>query len=376
MMYLRDAIADGFASLLARLPPDPPWRKIGAAAGGVAVVVVLYLLAGLFRPADGGGAAVEARLARAEQQLRELSGRAPPPTVIPKIVDDLGSRIARLEAARPPATDPALLERIAALEGAYNANDEKVGSVARRSDEVGAIAREAGQKADAAAVALADLSRKVAQLGAAGAGQGDLDALTNRTVTLERAIKLLEAELLKRSTGEASDRPLRLAVAAAALNAAVERGDGFAGELAATKALATDVRMLAPLDSFAMSGVPSAVSLGRELLALMPALTQLATTQPQPRQGGVFDRLQANAERLVRIRPIDDVPGDDPAAVLARIEFRATQSDIPGVLTELAKLPAASPAQAWMTKAQARIAAIAASRQFAAQAFAALGKAP
>lgn len=372
-LRLREALA----AAMAWLPADLPWRMIGAGAAGAALVVALFLISGLFRSGDNGVRAVEARLARAEQQLREFAGRAPPPAVIPKIVDDLGNRVAKLEAAvagaRPPAIDPALLNRIATLEGARNALDERIGVVARRTDDIGVIAREAGQKLDATAAALAELAQKVGRLGAP-TGQGDLDALAGRTAALERTIKTLEAELAKRSTPETADRSVRLAVTAAALNAAVERGDAFAAELAAAKALAADARVLAPLDPFAPTGVPSAASLGRELLALVPALTQAAGAQP--RDGSVFERLQANAERLVRIRPIEEVPGDDPTAVLARIELRATQSDLTGALTELAKLPARSPAQAWIAKAQARIAATAASRQFAAQAFAALGKAP
>jgi len=49
-----------------------------------------------------------------------------------------------------------------------------------------------------------------------------------------------------------------------------------------------------------------------------------------------------------------------------------------GALAELAKLPAPArtAAQAWIAKAQARLAAVAASRRFAADAFAALGKTP
>ena len=60
-----------------------------------------------------------------------------------------------------------------------------------------------------------------------------------------------------------------------------------------------------------------------------------------PRDGGFLERLQANAEKLVRIRPVDEEPrGDDRAAMLARVEQRAAQGNIAGALAELAKLPA------------------------------------
>ncbi len=63
-----------------------------------------------------------------------------------------------------------------------------------------------------------------------------------------------------------------------------------------------------------------------------------------PRDGGFLDRLQANAEKLVRIRPVDEEPrGDDRGAILARIEQRAAQGNISGALAELAKLPRRCP---------------------------------
>jgi hypothetical protein len=168
----------------------------------------------------------------------------------------------------------------------------------------------------------------------------------------------------------------RISVAAAALTAAVERGGSFAGELAALQALGVDPKALAPLAPFAASGVPSAAALSGELLALMPALNKAGGT-PAP-EGGVLARLAAGAQSLVRIRPVGDVKGDDPAAILARIELRATKSDIPGALAELAKLPdgARAPAQAFIAKAQGREAALDASRRLAADALAALAKSP
>jgi hypothetical protein len=367
-------------SAMAWLPSDLPWRAIGTGAAGAALVVAGVLVAGLFRSRDGDVGALESRLAQAEQQLRDVAGRAPAPTVIPKIVDDLANRIATLDAAvasaRPAATDPALINRIATLEGAIKALDEKIGVASRRSDDASVLAREAHQQSAASTAALTALAQKVELMGAPGVGQGDLDALTSRIATLERAIKTLESKLAKPVVAEAADPAVRLAMTAAALSAAAARGDAFAAELAAAKALGTDARALAPLEPFATTGVPAAAALGRELLALMPALTQAAGAVP--RDSGFLERLQANAERLVRIRPIDETPGDDPAAVLARIEVRAAQSDLAGALAELGKLsaPARLPAQAWIAKTQARAAAIAASRQFAADTLAVLGKPP
>jgi hypothetical protein len=360
----------------ARTPPDPPWRLIGAIAAGVVLVVLLVFLTGQFSGDETRIRTIEARIARAEQQVRELAGRPPTNGVDAKALDELAARVAKLEAGgsapRPPGTDPALANRMATLEGTLKSLEEKIGVVARRTDDIDLIARDARDKAAASAAAIAELTQKMARL----SSTSDLDASISRIAALERLVGTVQAELAKRGVGENGDRPVRLAVTASALNTAVERGDAFAAELAAAKQLAGDAGALAPLEPFAATGLPSAAALGRELAALTNTLAQ--TSGAPPREGGFLERLQANAERLVRIRPLDEPPGDDPAAVLTRIEQRALQADLPGALTELAKLPAPAraAAQTWIAKAQARLAAVAASRRFAADAFAALGKTP
>ena len=69
-----------------------------AVAAGVVVVVLLVLLTGRFSGDDGRIRTIEARVARAEQQVRELSGRAPTNGVEAKALDDLTARVAKLEA--------------------------------------------------------------------------------------------------------------------------------------------------------------------------------------------------------------------------------------------------------------------------------------
>jgi hypothetical protein len=135
----------------------------------------------------------------------------------------------------------------------------------------------------------------------------------------------------------------------------------------------TDQQALAPLDPFAASGVPTAEALGRELAALGPELAQ--TGETQGRDGGYLERLQSHVERLVRVRPVNGaVAGDDVAAVVARIEAKARQGDIAGALAELRKLPETvrARAAAWVKKAEARQAAIAAAQRVEDSALAAL----
>jgi hypothetical protein len=129
---------------------------------------------------------------------------------------------------------------------------------------------------------------------------------------------------------------------------------------------------LAPLEPFAATGLPPAAALTRELSDLLPTLQQTAGNTGE--SGGILEKLQANASRLVRIRPTTEQTGDDSRTVLSRIEIKAAQSDIAGALADAAKLPPEQRGalEPWMRKAQGRHAAAEASRQFAADALTAV----
>jgi hypothetical protein len=364
----------GFTRLLSLAP----WGLIAAAAAGAALVVLGIVIFWPSGGTDDRTAALDARLAQLQQQVRELADRPAPASVDPKIVDGLAGRVAALEAAvrepRPAAADPALTNRISKIEGDLKALDEKVSGVARHTDDIDSVAREAQQRGESTAAALDQLNQRVAQLPAQPVTPAEIEALTSRIATLERALAGMKAELGKDISGEAADHAARISVAAAALDAAAERGEPFPGEFAALQALGADPTALAAVEPFAASGIPSAAALCGELLAFLPSLNRNAGAPT--REDGVFARLASGAESLVRIRPIGDVKGDDAAAILARVEMRAEKSDVAGALTELAKLPdeARAPAQAWIAKARARAAALAASHQLATAAFAALAK--
>ncbi|HWE77498.1 MAG TPA: hypothetical protein VG270_03155, partial [Pseudolabrys sp.] len=87
-------------------------------------------------------------------------------------------------------------------------------------------------------------------------------------------------------------------------------------------------------------------------------------------------KLKANARNLVQITPVDAPPGNDPAAVITRIEIDANRADIGGALSEISALPdRARPIAAdWAKKAQAREAAVAATRNITAGALTALSQ--
>ena len=347
------------------LPEELSWAHLSAGIAGAIGALFLVLLLWLVGALSGGGNSstdLGPRLASIEKKLNDLvkdfAARPAPASVDPKAIDDALARLAKLESAqarmesgqarlesaqatpRAPVTDPVVLGRLSATENAVNSLADNVAAISRRTEGIDTTLRDTSNKIEKLSAALADL-QSTARAAAIG-----------------------------------SDRAVRLAVAAAALRATVERGDSFSSELAVVKPLASNAGMLAPLEPFAATGVPSNAALAQELTVIIQPMLRAAGAPP--RDGNFLDRLQANAEKIVRIRPIDDARGDDRSAILARIEQRAAQANIPGALAELAKLPpdARAAAQGWIAKAEARNSAIEVSRRFAADAMAALKTTP
>jgi len=273
-------------------------------------------------------------------------------------IDTLASRVADLETrtAKPqaPPTDPVLAARLEAVEK----------SLASLRAEVAAI-RSQAEKLTADLNAVKSAPREVA-------ASPDIAAINERLGEIERATRAESARIAQAANKPADDIALRRVVAASMLDASVRQGEPFPAALAAAKALAPDSQVLKPLDGFAATGVPNPASLSRELLTLVPKLS------PPPPQNsttgtGIIDRLQAGAAKLVRIERTDAV-GNDRGAIVARVTAAALRNDLPDARRELNSLAPGdrAAAQAWLDKANERDAALAASRQFAAEAMAAL----
>ena len=212
----------------------------------------------------------------------------------------------------------------------------------------------------------------------AAAASPGLAALDDRISRLERASTTARAELAQQGEKIADakvmdDKPLRHVVAATLLDVAVRHNDPYAAQLTAARSLAAKPEMLKPLDTFAAAGIPTPVALSRELLNIVP---KLSPPPEAPAAGaGIVERLQAGASKLVRIERTDGV-GNDRGAVVARVTAAALRNDFVEARRELKTLPDAdrAPAQAWLDKADARDAALAASRKFADDAMAGLAK--
>jgi hypothetical protein len=363
-----------------RQPPPPPRRDsrpwIAAGVASVIAVAIIGTALWLLSEYVNRDASLAGKVDALDAQVRGLAAK--PAAADAKALDDLRARVDVIDAGlrrvddrlnraesalatpRSAPTDPAVLARLSAAESMQRALGDTIADLRKRIEDSTAAARDARERADAVA--------KSSGADANDALRKDVEALTARVAALEHAERTTDQRVAS------ADRAVRLAVVAGALREAVERGAPFTAELAAAKALGADAASLAPLEGFAAAGVPSAEALARDFDRDEPAMS--AAAAPASHDGGILGRLQANAERLVRVRPVGDTPGDDPAAALARAGAKAHRGDIAGALAEVERLPdpVKAPAADWIKAAKARTAALEAARQLAAGSLAALTK--
>lgn len=330
-----------------RLLPLPAVAALSGAATGALVVAAFWLFALPPRTAPITAAA--------------------PPQVSAAAFDALAARVASVETkpAPPPAVaaDPRAAARIDAQDKIIAALREELG-----------VLRAQTQQLTAATEALKAAPRDSAPA-APAAPAVDLSPINERLTQIEQTAKKLSSETAQRNAQPANDLALRRIVAASLLDTSVRQGEPYAALLAAAKPLAIDPATLTPLDAFAASGVPGVSVLSRELVAQVSKLAPQASASAAGEQG-ILDRLQAGAAKLVRIQRTDKASGNDRDAVVSRATAAALRNDVATARRELDALSPADRAamQPWIDKADARSAALAASRQFAADAMAALAK--
>ncbi|OQP86982.1 hypothetical protein BTR14_08615 [Rhizobium rhizosphaerae] len=184
-----------------------------------------------------------------------------------------------------------------------------------------------------------------------GAGQitalkGTVDALQAQIAALRQADDAMTARVEaaeRKAEAPTSEVQLARAVAVAALKTAIDRGGPFQSELEAAKAVNPDEAALGELSADASGGLPSR----RELVDSFPAVADRmlsAVRTPGSTDGGFLTRLMGSAESLVRMRPVGDPKGNEPADIMARIENRLSSGDLRGAQAEWQGLPEAAQA--------------------------------
>ena len=274
--------------------PAPPAKRSPAASTLVA--------AGIF------GGIVALALAGSMQYAGYLPGASPAApatdtTALSSQIDQLRQEIAALQSRPAPTADEGLANRVAALEAA--------------TGSTGAVSEEA----------VSALKDDIALLRSA------VESTAGNNVQLEDRIESVEAKMDDRGP----EQQVARAIAAAALNAAIDRGGSFETELQTFGSVAGDDPAIAGLQKFAATGVPSRAELQREFPKVADAMLE-ATIQPDPDQG-IAGRLLSSAMSVVKVRRVGNVEGDTPEAIVARIEEALRNGDLKASVREWDALP-------------------------------------
>lgn len=275
-------------------------------------------------------------------------------------IESLATRVASLE-SRPAATVDltALTKRLDVLDQSVAAIRKDAATLREQMGDASAkiAALEKAATPDASAEKIAAMP--------------DLSGIEGRVSKLEQQVVSVEAAKPVAAPPQ-DDTPLRRALAASALDQAVQQGLPFAAALATASRLGGDAAgVLKPLEPFAATGLPGADALSRELLAQLPGLQSASVDKPAA--SGWIDHLRNSAARLVRVTRTDGA-GSDRAALLSRAKAAAEHGDLQETQKIVAQLPEQDrkALQGWTGKVQARAAALAASRAFNQAAAAAL----
>jgi hypothetical protein len=321
-----------------------------------------------------------ARIAKLEEQLSTLSAAAardPDAGRLPQLAAVTG-KIADLEQT--------MSNQLAALRSSVNTEiDARLTAVTEAGETAKSgtqrIDRElAGIKADSAQVATrlntlsADTDRANAALKSTqdevGKLKSELDARLAsfaKPEDVSAAVGPLSGKLsslnddvqnvIKSEGGrQATAQRIVLSLELANLKRAIDRGKGFAPELAQARKLAGTSIDLEPLARFERTGVPTQAELRQDFKAVA---FKMIDTVEEPADGSLVDRLLAGARSVVRVRKISHGTDDKTIeAVIARMETALNEDRLADVLSEARTLPqpVQDAARDFLAKVEARYA--------------------
>jgi hypothetical protein len=254
----------------------------------------------------------------------------------------------------------ALNQKIAELEASVAALGKAGPAITKQqvdaiNSQVAAINQKLGAAEQAAAAATDAAKAGDGRLGTleqnfAGVGE-KLSGLEQKLAGLDQNVATLTDQLSKQ---EAQPK-VALAIAAAALKSAIERGGPFTAEVDTFAAISPNAPELPRLREIAETGIASRAELTEGMDATANQMIEASETLPA--DAGFWDSLVASMESLVKVRPIGEVEGDTVPAKVARMEVAVKAGELKKALTEFDSLPDTSKAagQAFAAKIRLRV---------------------
>ncbi|MFZ4808426.1 MAG: hypothetical protein ACOYLQ_14305 [Hyphomicrobiaceae bacterium] len=180
---------------------------------------------------------------------------------------------------------------------------------------------------------------------------GVVSPVSQRVEQLEASLKgVVRSEEERRASAE----KIVLSLELGNLKRAIDRGRGYAAELADVLKLAGNKLPLAPLARYKDTGVATTADLAAELRTLAHTMLD---AQSAPAEASIVDRLMSGAKSIVRVRKVShDADDKSPEAVVARMDDAAKDGRFGVVLQEAKQLGerAQAVARPWLEKVEAR----------------------
>jgi hypothetical protein len=328
--------------------------------------------------AESGDKGAPARVAKLEEQLSLMSSaveRDPQPGRLPQLaaitgkLTDLESTMAnQLDALRKSVA----LEIETRLGAATEAGQAARSGTQRMDRELSTLKAESAEMSTGLTAVKTDGDRAAAALKATQEDlkrlKADLDArlatfakpedvssavgpISGKLAALQQDVQgVIKSEGDRKTTAESIVLSLELANP----KSAIDRGKAYAPELEQARTVAGTNVDLAPLERFALEGVPTPTELRAQF---KPVAFKIIDAEEQPSEASIVERLLAGAKSVVRVRKTSHSPDDKSnEAVVARMEIALNEDRLADVLEESKSLPAPAQdaAQDFLAKVQAR----------------------
>jgi hypothetical protein len=357
------------ASSQAALPRRRPNWALAAGLGGLTGALVAAAAILLATPAVDP--AVAARIAALEKGARDLANAtaalekrlAPHEASVSRLAGGSEAAKADLGAARTDAAKALALASQAA-------------EAVQRKPESG---EETSPTAQAPSADLAPIEGRLEKLEGALAGldksAADQVSIEDRIAKIEAALAApkSEARAAPDSVAVKRDDWAAVAIVAEAVSERLSAGAPYGPEQAALARLGADPAKVAALATFAEKGAPTGASLATEFGKIAPEVMKAASPKSKD---GVMARLMLNLSKVVKISPVGEMAGDDPAALVSQIVAALGRGEVGPALAIWARLPepARQASQQWAGAARARLGAEEAARGLLSDAIAELAK--
>ena len=319
----RDSTGKPMAAKAAATAQPEREFAIGAAfVGGVLGLAAAYGLALL-----GYWPSAPAPVVQPDARLAQLSRAIPELTTISETTQSelaaLHARVAGLEKAGGAPTSAPAVDL-----GGMQAD---IAALSARVEGLGAAPDTATLPADVAALKaeLAGFNTQLSELGA-------------RVGTTEAGVRTLETSVAA-TTATLAEQPadvgavLQLPLVLSGFESAFATGRPYETELAALRAAVPQASVPTGIANAATSGLARPDVIASTFAAVLPAMLAGRPANPDADwQNGALDWFRS----AIALRPTGELPGDDPEAVVSRLEAAIGRRDYPAAETLMSSLPA------------------------------------